>query len=393
MSDYHVTVLATGPNGLGVIRSLHLKKCTIDIVTLAATDVANFSRIPNKKKVISAGDDKARKQQLLDYLNAQPSGQILIPTSDWFVSFLSENRQQLASKFHFFIPNDDLADILIDKALETKAVQPHIPFPKTVIELFDAKSLLDTLRLPIIIKPRSHHFKALGRKNAILTTEADVESFFYDYSGKTDEMIAQEIIPGDDSEQWVCNCIFDHNSELVQAFTFNRLNLAPAHFGVTSYAVSRLNQDVIDSVSILGKKLSYVGPAMIEFKRDPRDNEYKYIETNPRLGMCNYFDTYCGINNAYSLCQLATNVSVPKKQLEFTQNVIFISFYEDLLSRKSQGQSVFSTLSFYCNGFFKRHAFIYYVWWDPLPAFQMLKCQLTKFIFNRPSNDKTGRLR
>jgi predicted ATP-grasp superfamily ATP-dependent carboligase len=43
----------------------------------------------------------------------------------------------------------------------------------------------------------------------------------------------------------------------------------------------------------------------IDVKYDARDGQFKYLELNPRLGLCHYFGTRCGVNltlDAYRLC-------------------------------------------------------------------------------------------
>ena len=200
-----------------------------------------------------------------------------------------------------------------------------------------------------------------------------------------DHVIAQEVIIGDDNEQWVCNCFFDQNSNLVQAFTFNRLRLSPSHFGVTSYAVSKKNTEVITLSKELGKSIGYKGTAMIEFKHDQRDGKYKYIELNPRLGLCNFYDTSCGVNNVYYSYLLAQGLDLQKNE-EMKEGVVFVSLYEDLFSRLKDGESIKNIVSDYLNNASKPHVFIYFVWWDPYPFIYQTAIQfryILKAIFKK----------
>lgn len=107
----------------------------------------------------------------------------------------------------------------------------------------------------------------------------------------------QEVVPGDESNLWICSCTFDTYSEIVSSFIFKKISTSPAHYGVTSYVISQDNNQLLELAAAVGKNISYVGPVDIEFKFDQRDNTYKYIEINPRIGMCTYFDTYYGVNN------------------------------------------------------------------------------------------------
>jgi predicted ATP-grasp superfamily ATP-dependent carboligase len=147
--------------------------------------------------------------------------------------------------------------------------------------------------------------------------------------------------------------------------------------------VSNYNEDVIKLSAKLGKALKYTGPAMVEFKQDPADNVYKYIEINPRLGMCNFFDTSCGINNAFSTYQLATQQPLPAAKA-MKNGVMFVSFYEDLFSRLRDNETLGAILKEYFSNFIsKKHIFIYFVWWDPKPAASLLYRQIKGFVSSK----------
>jgi predicted ATP-grasp superfamily ATP-dependent carboligase len=370
-------VLAAGPNGLGVVRSLHLNKVSCQIITRNENDVTHKSRIPLGKMFIEGSTEEEQHQWLLDVLISQPDNTVIIPTSDWFVTFLTEHTAILRKNCLFIIPDESLSEILIDKAKETAAVKDVIPVPATVQHMSNAESLKAELSLPIIIKPRSHKHNVLGLKNIVVNTNDELTQFFQNFGDKVEHLIAQEIIQGDDHRQWVCNCFFDENSNMVQAFTFNRLRLSPSHYGVTSYARSQLNDEVLALSAKLGRALSYTGPAMIEFKQDSNDEIYKYIEINPRLGMCNYFDTSCGVNNSYTTYLHALGKTLPSVK-PMRNDVIFISFYEDLFSRLSDGESLIHIIKEYLNNFLRKpHVYIYYVWWDPYPAIYLATRQLS----------------
>jgi D-aspartate ligase len=376
-------VLAAGPNGLGVVRSLYLKGIRCQIITRDKSDITHKSKVPIVKLYINGNTDEEQHKWLLKTLAAQPQGTIIIPTSDWFVTFLTEYTIQLEKNCTFIIPNKELSEILIDKAKETAVVSQVIPVPNTVQHITGAKQLIDELSLPIIVKPRSHKHMVLGCKNIIIETEEQLDQFFKKFGDVVSSVIAQTIIQGKDSQQWVCNCFFDENSNIIQAFTFNRLRLSPSHYGVTSYAISKYNQEVIDLSAKLGKALNYTGPAMVEFKQDAQDGVYKYIEINPRLGMCNYFDTSCGINNAFTTYQLANKQKLSKPQ-PMREGVIFVSFYEDYYSRLHDGETIGAIFKEYFSNFIsKKHIYIYFVWWDPRPSTSLLYLQIKSLVSSK----------
>ena len=96
-------------------------------------------------------------------------------------------------------------------------------------------------------------------------------------------LLAQEVIPGPDTASWVCSCTFDRSHRLLDCSIKQKLRMAPPHFGISTLAVSRSNDAIVELVRKLGAGLAYKGHAGIEFRWDSRDETYKYIELNPRI--------------------------------------------------------------------------------------------------------------
>lgn len=374
-----VVVLTAGPNGLGAVRSLAQKGLRIGVIANGEGDPALYSRYPKFKLSLPNGPNKAEK--LLAYL-AQLDGfrPVLIPTSDWFVTFISEHKRTVEAACDICIPNDDIAAMLIDKAEETRRLADIVPLPKTVQQLPDsAAALLAALALPIIIKPRSHKHHVLGRKNIQLHNTEEAETFYEQFGAQREHLIAQEIIGGNDDDQYVCNCTFDHQGEMLQAFVFRRLRLSPAHYGVTSFAEGIASPQMIDLCRKLGRALHYTGPAMIEFMQKPQTGELQYIEINPRLGLCNWFDTCSGINNAYATYLLAKGDASELQGIRMISGKVFISLYEDTYSRRKDGETLKQIISSYVQRLRHPWVFPYFYYHDPMPALYMLTIQLKGF--------------
>tara|TARA_R110001599_G_scaffold349046_3_gene576851 strand:- start:5303 stop:6466 length:1164 start_codon:yes stop_codon:yes gene_type:complete len=371
-------ILAAGPNGLGAVRSLYKENVPVDIIVASQLESVLNSRLPIRKTCLKNGLDNDELLALL--LSQKDESKVLIPTSDWFVNFLVRNKAVLEENYRFVLPAGDLSSHFIDKKVEVELVKNFTVLPKTIIELPENPEQLSAkLSLPMIIKPRSNELNRLGCKNIVIQTISELNLFYQQFPQALSFCIAQEVIEGDDENLWVCNCVFDYESNLVNAFTFQRLQLTPPHYGVTCYAKSQSNTEVIEQVKALGKGLNYVGPAMVEFKFDVRDGKYKYIEVNPRLGLCNYFDTSCGKNNVYATYCVA--IGKPFIEQPQKNNRMFLSLYEDLYSRYRDGQKPIKILSNYFSNVIKHHTFMYFAWCDPWPALVMFYRQ-SKQIFS-----------
>ncbi|MBK9261317.1 MAG: hypothetical protein IPM54_16125 [Polyangiaceae bacterium] len=366
-------ILAAGPNGLGAARSLARARIPTIAVAIDPAEPILWSRLPAETLLIET--DLATDDALMRSLESLGDARhVLLPTSDKFVSFVMRNEATLSQWFEVCVPPPRLGEALIDKAAETKLIADiGLPLPKTLAPLpDDPRDLVDALGLPILVKPTSFRANHVIGKNRLLQSDAHVASLYEDTHGQRAHFLAQEVIPGPDDHLWVCNCTFDAQSELVAAFTFRRLRLSPSHFGVTSYAISERNLEVVQLVRRLGRELRYVGPAMVEFKRDPRDGVYKYIELNPRLGMCNAFDSACGVNNALAAFHVARGEAPPARAMgSQREGVIYASLFDDVYHRLKDGERAADVLRDYVAGARRPHVFAYFAWRDPAPGLVM----------------------
>ena len=107
---------------------------------------------------------------------------------------------------------------------------------------------------------------------------------------------------------------------------------------------------------------------MLEFKYCSTSSRYLYIETNTRLGMCNYFDTSCGVNTVAASYDVARGAPPPPRASQ-RDGVVFLSLHEDLYARYRAGESLWGTLGKYFCSLHRKHVGAYWDWRDPRPGF------------------------
>jgi len=324
-----------------------------------------------RHKHIFPGDVLTAGAALCDFLEAHLlQGSVLIPTSDAVVQWMGSQRARLEKSFRFCIPSDRVLSLLLDKSRQVQTVRRlGIAIPPTVDMTRPMEEIITSLRFPVIVKPTTPHaLRDLGEKNRIVATPAGLRDFVRARHDLLPGLLVQEMVPGPDSRQWVCNCTFDRDGRLAQALVFQRLSLYPPHRGQTSYARSRSNEEVVALVRKIGAALPYAGPAMMEFKYDERDGQYKYFETNPRIGQCNFFDTWCGVNNVHAAYQLALGRDLPEAMPEQRNDVMFLNLLFDVRGRLSDRQGLASLSLLYFRHLRFPHVGQWQYWRDPIPG-------------------------
>lgn len=346
--ETHAVVLANGVNGYGALRSLASAGIPSVVIAPSHDDLSFRSRLSSRRIVLTM--DTRWETELLHLLPSLglPPLSPIIACSDRAAMFLQTYRADLEPGFGLLIPDGVVIERLNDKREELELMQAHgTRVPASVTRLPDVVPGTGSLRFPVIIKPRTFvGYRLLGAKNLIVRNAQSWSEFLGRYAKNLDAFIAQEVIQGEDTNLWVCNATADRQHRLVRFFSFRRLGTSPAHFGVTSLARSEYNKHLEERVQQIVTALGYVGPLMMEFKWDDMSQDYLYIETNPRLGMCNWFDTVCGIHNVEATCILASGGTVPTNPRQ-RDGIIFVHALADLTARLEDREGPTSILSRY----------------------------------------------
>jgi predicted ATP-grasp superfamily ATP-dependent carboligase len=334
-------VLAHGVNGLGVVRSLHQAGYSTVVVAPAANDLVMYSRLPAAKHVLR--DSDRWPQELLQLLEGLrfPNKPPIVACDDLAATFLAEHREALQARYSVLVPQLAVVQALNDKRLELELMTAkgiRIPASVTRLEDLDPATDFDGLPFPMLVKPRTHVGMALIRaKNIVVEDKAALQAVYERYRDHLHAFVMQEVITGGDTTLWLCSAAFDAESNLVAAFTFQRLGAMPFHYGVTSIGESRPNERITALVADVGRRLGCVGPTDLEFMHDARIDEFVYIEINPRIGMNNWFDTSSGVNVIGSACDAA--LGVPARAYQQQPGVIFANVLGDLTARLEVRQS------------------------------------------------------
>jgi len=365
-------ILTDNRGGLGAARSLRRRGVPVIAVVWDDDNLLLASNVPKQKIVVQGNSNQSKEESLFDILmSIKEKNPVLMTSSDRMISFIARNRQALSTKFCFNIPDSALIEALNDKKLETAMIADiGVPLPKTVQNLPDNPDDLEKLlRFPILFKPASYAAKTLfPAKNAQVTNKSELQRFYASHAEALPVLLAQEVIPGPDEYSWVASCTFDSSHHMLDCGIKQKIRMNPPHFGGSTFAISASNVEVYELTKRLGKALEYIGHAGIEFRWDERDNQYKYIECNPRMPENVEFDEYCGLPTVWNsyLVALGNDPKDPPRQQR--DGVIFLDLRTDLASRLKDGESILAILGSYLKYIFHRRKGQCFAYDDPMPG-------------------------
>lgn len=225
---------------------------------------------------------------------------ILIPTSDNIAMFVADHAERLAQSFSFARPGAQMVRTLCSKKeMYFLAKRLGIPTAETAFPQNRADVLrhLETARFPIMLKGiLGSKLDSRSGKRMFLVHDRKQLLQHYDACENPDapNIMLQEYIPGGDDTVWMFNGYFDSNSDCSVAFTGKKIRQYPVYTGLTSLGICLKNETVERRTREFMKAVGYRGILDIGYRYDARDNEYKVLDINPRVGAT--FRLFVGAN-------------------------------------------------------------------------------------------------
>jgi len=233
-----------------------------------------------------------------------PKPGILIPSGDSELLCISRNRDVLSKYFRFRVPDTDTVELLADKArFYSFCKKAGIPAPLTFVDPLpdNISKIAGEIEYPCLIKPylRGKTWNEdFDNKKVLIANNADeLVQLFRDVYINHPEILIQEIVPGPDSNLYFSHVYLSEELETLAIWTGRKIRQRPIHFGTSTMTETAWVETVAeDSLEIL-RQLKCVGYASIEFKKDPRDGQYKVMEvTQGRTWYPHYLGFGAGIN-------------------------------------------------------------------------------------------------
>jgi len=320
--------------GLGIVRSLGRKGIPICVID-DQYSISQFSRYASRV---------VRVQDLRDELNTVNSvlevgqryglkGWVLFPTRDETVAAFSRHRNRLAEFFRVTTGEWGTVRWAWDKKNTYElAAQLGIPVPHTYNPRTEADLAPLYGRLPLALKPavKENFFYATGAKAWRAETPDQLNHLFWKAAKqiRPDEILVQEIIPGDGQRQY-SYCAFFRDGEAQSTLIARRLRQHPREFGRAASYVETIELPEIEELSArFLKAINYYGLVEVEFKQDPRDGQFKLLDVNARTWGFHSIGGPAGVDFPYLL--YADQVGKPSDRCRASAEVGWLRLITDL---------------------------------------------------------------
>ncbi len=279
--------------GLGVIRSFGRMGVPVHVVHEDALAPAAASRyVQGRWKWNPGCDDPERVRAGLTRLAeriGRPS--VIIPTDDAGAIFLAEHGEPLRGMFLFSAPARSLPRRLVGKdSLVELCRERGFSHPETTLRtsLDEALDFVDRVGLPVFAKLARPWRRAPGtqrRSTTIVRTREELAALFPSpVAAADDPLVLQEFVPGGRHADWFFHAYCDDRSICRPGFTGIKLRSYPPHAGIMTLGRTAVNDRLAGEVERLLGDLGYRGLVDLDLRWDSRDERYKLLDFNPRLG-------------------------------------------------------------------------------------------------------------
>lgn len=211
---------------------------------------------------------------------------LLLPVTEIATTLIAELRHLLPASCTLALPSNDSLRIANDKSkVLALAAELGVPVPQTVT-IASVQQAVESrsLGFPVVIKPaRSRVQTASGWLSAGVDYAAHADELRRKLESLPAELfpvLLQERIVGPGLGVFACF----QDGQQVALFSHRRLREKPPSGGVSVAAESTpLDAEAVGHSERLLSRLRWHGVAMVEFKRDQRDNSLRLMEINGRF--------------------------------------------------------------------------------------------------------------
>lgn len=337
-----VIIFGDSISSLGVIRGLRGLNIEVYIVSDSGKGIAKYSRYVKDVFILHpAHPDYVVELSGWIKSNFSVKPVLMVAGNDDALELLSKEHKLLCDIAVPTFPKWEVVNKVINKEIINKiAGDAGIPTIKThrINSLKDLDVYFksgDTLNFPVFLKSsHSRMFSAkYGTKGVICHSESDVFSAYKKYDGFFDALLLQDFLPGDIDQISAVLLVLNKSSEVIAVAANDKVRAAVL-YSSTTLSSSSWNQKMVEDAVTLAERSGYVGFVGVQFKYDPRDNEFKFLEINGRFSVSVSLAQRCGINMAEMVYKNFTGVTYPRIQTlkaNYQNNILLWFPFADIL--------------------------------------------------------------
>ncbi|WP_062382815.1 carboxylate--amine ligase [Demequina iriomotensis] len=318
--DFVPVLLGTGVGAYNIARSLHeaygVRSLALGRAALHETAHSAIMDVRATRDFATPEGIVATLERLADELAGRRL--LLIACIEFYTNVVIDHRDRLGERYTIPLVDRELADALIDKTAFYATCEAHgIPHPRTRIVTpadMDDAALGEALPFPypVIAKPSNTdvypRLSFAGKEKVYRVEDAaelrDVLARVFG-AGYEDDMIVQELIPGDETVMRVANTYSDARGRMRFA-SVGQVVMAdhePTMVGNNNAIMTVEDPELVESMRTLLDGVGYTGTANFDVMRDPRDGVSKVLEVNLRQGATSYYTMAAGGNIVKALVE------------------------------------------------------------------------------------------
>ena len=301
---------------------------------------------------------------------------VLLGTDDESALLIAENAEELSEWFILPPVPPDLPRRLASKrelealCKEIGIISPLIAAPRTpeALEAFIEQSVY-----PVVAKNDAAWTRLATpavKANTVVRSPAELRKMAAGWAPPYG-VVLQEYIPSDASEDWMCNAWVGADAASTVLFTGVKLRMWPPEAGVATHSLVVDNPELTVLSREVFRSTGFRGIADLDWRFDRRDERYKLLDFNPRLGsQFSVFETDTGIDVVR-----AAHLDLTGRQIPLGQPLIGRSLtveHLDVVSRLSRKRRSEVPASVPAPGDHGSRALAWFATDDPLPVFAML---------------------
>jgi D-aspartate ligase len=293
--------------GLGIVRSLGRRGVPVCVID-DERSIARYSRYTTISELAPSLLNASETAETLIDLGKKRGldGWVLYPTRDEQVAALSQYREELSKVFRVPTPAWESVKWLWDKrntyamAEKLGILTPHTWYLRSMEDLDQIEG-----HFPVALKPAiKEHFiyatKSKAWRADNLTQLRQLVTRALQHI-PIEEIMIQDLIPGDGSCQYAFCSLFKEGKSIAQ-ITACRRRQHPLEFGRSSTYAETVELPALEEYSkCFLRAINYYGLVEVEFKHDPRDGQYRLLDVNGRTWGYHTIGRPAGIDFPYLL--------------------------------------------------------------------------------------------